>query len=120
MVCSKCAAVLVVLLNKPNSSHVFIDAKQYQDLPTGGLLVRCSDLTELCTLIEAELCNNIEKILHTSEVISILVTLILSKIQGKLECDYCKTLDFVVHLYINVSLQHILHVNSRKFISCNG
>ena len=53
MVCSKCAAGLFGLLNKANSSHVFIAAKKYQDLPTGGL-VPSSDLMEVCTLIEAE------------------------------------------------------------------
>ena len=68
MVCSKCAAGLVGLLNKANSSHVFIAAKQYQDLPTGGLVVPSSDLMEVCILIEAEFCNNIEKILHMSKV----------------------------------------------------
>ena len=63
MVCSKCAAGLVGLLNKANSSYVFIAAKQYQDLPTVGL-VPSSDLIEVYTLIEAEFLNNIEKILH--------------------------------------------------------
>jgi len=53
MVCSKCAAGLVGLLNKVNSSHVFIAAKQYQDLPTGGLVVPSLDLMEVCILIEA-------------------------------------------------------------------
>jgi len=66
---------------------VFIAAKQYQDLPTGGLVVPSSGLTEVWILLEAEFCNNIEKILHMSKVRSILVTLILSKIQGKFECD---------------------------------
>ena len=44
MVCSKCAASLAGLLNKVNSSQVFIAAKQYQDLRTGGLVVPSSDL----------------------------------------------------------------------------
>ena len=66
MVCSKCAAGLIGLLNKANSSHVFIAAKQYQDLPTSGLVVPSSDLTEVCTLIEADFCINIVKIIHTS------------------------------------------------------
>jgi hypothetical protein len=69
-----------------NSSQVFIAAKQYQDLPTGGLVVPSLDLMEVCILIETEFCNNIEKILHMSKVSFILVTLMLSKIQGKLEC----------------------------------
>jgi len=43
MVCSKCAAGLVGLLNKANSFHLFIAAKQYQDLPTGGLVVPTVD-----------------------------------------------------------------------------
>ena len=120
MVCSKCAAGLVGLLNKANSSHLFIAAKHYQDLPTGSLVVPSSDLMEVCILIEAELCNNIEKILHMSKVSSILVTLMLSKIQGKLECDSCKTLQFVVHLYINIRLHHVLRVNIREFNSCKG
>jgi len=49
MMCSECAAGFVGLLNKANSSHVFIAAKQYQDLPTGGLVLPCSDLTESST-----------------------------------------------------------------------
>jgi len=53
MVCSKYAAVLVGRLSKANSSYLFIAAKQYQDYPTGGLVVPISDLTEVCTLIEA-------------------------------------------------------------------
>jgi len=99
MVCSKCAAGLVGLLSKANSSHMFIAAKQYQYLPISGIVVLSSDLTEVCTLIQAECHNNNEKILHMSKVKSILVTLMLSKIQEKLECDSCKTLQFVVHLY---------------------
>jgi len=67
MVCSKWTAVFIV-------------AKQYQDLPTGSLVVLSSDLMEVYILIEAELCNNIEKILRMSKVSSILVTLMLSKI----------------------------------------
>ena len=62
---------------------MFIAAKQYQDLPTGGL-VPSSDLMEVRILREAEFCNNIEKIPHVSKASSMLVTLILSKIQGKL------------------------------------
>ena len=100
-------------LKKANYSHVFIAAKQYQDLPTGGLVVPSSDLMEVCILIEAEFCNNIEKILHISKASSILVTLKLSKIQGKLECDSCKRLQLVVHLYINIRLHHVLRVNIR-------
>jgi len=119
MVCSKCAAGLVGLINKVNSSQVFIAAKQYQNLHTGGLVVPSSDLMEVCILIEAEFCN-IEKILHMSKVSSILVTLMLSKIQGKLERDSCKTLEFVVHLYINIHLHHVLLVNIREFNSCKG
>jgi len=119
-VCGKCAAGLVGLLNKANSFHVFIAAKQYQNIPTGVLVVLSSDLTEVCTLIEAEFRNNVEKILHISKVNSILVTLMLSKIQGKLECDYCKTLQFVLHLYINILLCHVLPVDSRQFNSCKG
>jgi len=99
---------------------MFIVAKQYQDLPTGSLVVLSSDLMEVCILIEAEFCNNIEKILHMSNVRSILVTLMLSMIQGKLECDSCKTLQFVVHLYINIRLQHFLYVNIKEFNSCKG
>jgi hypothetical protein len=91
MVCSKCAAGLVGVLNKANSSHVFIAAKQYQDLATVGL-VPSSDLMEVSTSIEAKFINIIEKILHVSKVRSILVTFILSKIQGKLECDSCNTI----------------------------
>ena len=120
MVCSKCVAGLVGLLNKVNSSHVFITAKQNQDLPTGGLAVPSSDLMEVCILIEAEFCNNIEKILHMSKASSILVTLKLSKIQGKLECDYCKRLQLVVHLYINIRLHHVLRMNVREFNSWKG
>ena len=92
---------------------MFIAAKQYQDRPTGGLIVPSSDLMEVCILIEAELCNNIEQILDMGNVRSILITLILSKIQGKLKCDSCKTLQFVVHLYINIHLYHVLRVNVR-------
>ena len=47
-----------LFLNKVNSSHVFIAAKQYQDFPTGGLVVP----TEISILTEAEFHNNIEKI----------------------------------------------------------
>ena len=75
---------------------MFIPAKQYQDLLNGVLVVPSSDLMEVCILIEAEFCNNIEKILQMSKVKSILVTLMLSKIQGKLECDSFNTLQFVV------------------------
>jgi len=63
-------------LKKANSSHVFIAAKQYQDLPTGSLIVPSSDLAKVCTLI-AEFRNNIENILHMTKVISIPVTLML-------------------------------------------
>jgi len=78
MLCSKCAAGLVGLLNKANSSHGFIAAKQYQHFPTCDLIVVSrSDLMEVCTLIEAEFLNNIEKILHMREVRSRLVTLML-------------------------------------------
>jgi len=119
-VCSKYAAGLVGLLNKVNSSHVFIAAKHYPDLPTGGLVVPSSDLMEGCTLIEAEFCNNIEKILHMIKVSSILVTLMLSKIQGKLESDSCKTLQFVVQLYINIRLHNVVCVNSGEFNSWKG
>ena len=66
---------------------MFIAANQYQDLPTGGLALPSLDLTEVCTLKEAEFRNSIEKILYISEVRFLLVTLMLSKIQGKLECD---------------------------------
>ena len=113
MVCSKCAPGLVGLLNIANSSSVFIAVRQYQDLLTRGLVIPSSDLMEVCIFTEAEFCNNIEKILHMSKVRSILVTLMLSKIQGKLECDSWKTLLFVVHLYINIRLRHVLRVNSR-------
>jgi len=68
---------------------------------------------EVCILIEAEFCNNVEKILHMSKVSFILITLMLSKIQGKLECNSCKTLQLVVHLYINIRLHHVLSVNIR-------
>ena len=44
----------------------------------------------------------------------------LSKIQGKLECNTFKTLQFVVHLYINIHLHHVLRVNSREFNSSKG
>jgi len=74
---------LIGLLNKTNSSQVFIVAKQYQDLPTDGLVVPSSDLMEVCILIEAEFCNNIENILHMSKVSFILITIMLSKILGK-------------------------------------
>jgi len=117
---SKCAAGLIGLLNKANSSHLFIAANQYHDHRTGGLVVPSSDLMEVAILIEAEFCNNIEKIFHMSKVSFILITLILSKMQGKLECDSCKTLEFVVHLYINIRLHHILCVNIRVFYSCKG
>jgi len=40
----KRTAGLVDVLNKANSSHVFIAAKQYQDLTTGGLVVSSSDV----------------------------------------------------------------------------
>ena len=63
---------------------MFIAANQYHDRPTDGLAVPNSDLMEVCLL-----CNNFEKILHMSKVNSILVTFMLSKIQGKLECDSC-------------------------------
>jgi len=74
MICSKWASDLVGLLNKVNSSHLFITAKQYQDLPTGSLVVPSSNLMEMCILKEAEFCNNIEKILHMSKVSFILIT----------------------------------------------
>ena len=51
MVCSKFAAGLVGLLNKVNSSQVFIVAKEYQDLPTSGLVVPSSDLMKVCTFL---------------------------------------------------------------------
>jgi len=89
MVCSKCAAGLVGVLNKANISLWFIAAKQYQDIPNDGLVSR-SDLTEVNTLIEAEFRNNIEKIIHLSKVRSRLVTHMLSKLKGKLECYSCK------------------------------
>jgi len=66
MVCSKWAAGLVGILNKANSSSAFIAAKQYQDLPTGDLVIPSSNSMEVYILIEAEFCNNIEKILHMS------------------------------------------------------
>jgi len=113
IVCCKFAAGLVDVLNKANSSRVFIAANQYHDRPTGGLVVHSSDLMEVFILIEAEFCNNIEKILHMSKVSSILVIFMLSKIQGKLECDSCYTLQFVVHLYLNIHLHHILRLNIR-------
>jgi len=94
MVCSKCTAGLVGLLNKANSSHVFIPAKQYQDLPNVGLVVPSSDLMEVCTLIEAKFLNNIEKILHMNKVSSILVSLMLSKIQGLCNYDF----KFKIHI----------------------
>jgi len=112
MVCSKCAEGLAGLLNKANFSRMFIAAKQYQDLPTGGL-VPSSYLTEVRTLIEAEFLNNIENIIYMSKVRSMLVTLMLSKIQGKFECDFCNTLQFVVDFYINIRLHHVLCVNRR-------
>ena len=99
MVCSKCNRGLAGLLSTANSSHVFIAAKRYQDLPTGGLVVPSS----VCTLKQ-----NSVIILKRS----ILVTLMLSKIQGELECDSCKTLQFVVHLYINIRQRHVLRDHS--------
>ena len=75
-VCGICAAGLVGVLNKANSSHVFFAAKQYQDLPTDGHVVPSSDSREVFTLIEAQFRNNVEKILHMSKVRSILVTLL--------------------------------------------
>ena len=73
----KCAAGLVGVLNKANSSRGFIPAKQYQDLPTGGILVTSSGLMEVCILIliEAEFRDNIEKILLMSKVRSRLATI---------------------------------------------
>jgi len=71
---------------------MFIAAKQFKDLPTGSLVVLSSDLMEVCILMEAELCNNIEKILHVSKVSFILITLMPSKIQGRLERDSCHTI----------------------------
>ena len=73
MVCSKCDAGLVGVLNKANSSHGFIATKQDQYIPIGGLVSR-SNLMEVCALIEAEFHNNIEKILHMSKVRSRLIT----------------------------------------------
>jgi len=73
---------------------MFIAAKQYQDLPTGGHVVSSSDLKEVWTLIEAEF-HNVEKILHVNKDRSRLVTLMLTKLQAKLECDSWKTLQFV-------------------------
>jgi len=119
-VCSKCVAGLDGVLNQANSSHVFIAVVLYQDLPTGGLIVPSSYLTGVCTLIEAKFRNNIEKIPHISKASSILVTLMLSKIQEKLECDSCKTLRFVVHLYNTIRHHHVLLVNSREFKCCKG
>ena len=75
---------------------------------------------KVCILIEAEFCNNIEKIPDMSKLRSRLVTLTLSKLQGKVECDYCKTLQFVVHLYSNIGLHHVLRVNSRVFNCFKG
>ena len=60
MVCSKWTAGLVGLLHKANSTHVFIAAKQYQDLSTVGL-VPSSDLMEVRTLIEAEFLNILKR-----------------------------------------------------------
>jgi len=87
IVCSKCAAGLVGLLNKANYSHAFIAAKQYQDLPTGGLVVH--RFNGNVYIDRSRILYYIEKILHVSKVRSILVTLMLSKIQGKFECDSC-------------------------------
>lgn len=38
--------------------------------------------------------------------------------KGKLELNSCKTLEFVVHFYISISLHLVLHVNSRYINSC--
>ena len=48
--------------------HLFIAAKQYQDLPTDGHVVPSSDSREVFTLIEAQFRNNVENILHMSKV----------------------------------------------------
>ena len=84
LVCSKCASACLLLVS---SINIFL-----------------LDFTEVCTLIEAEFRNNIE-------VRSRLITLMPSKIQGKLECDSCKTLHLVVNLYIKIRLYHVLCVN---------
>jgi len=63
--------------------------------------------------MEIEIRNNIEKILHMSKVI--LVTPLPTKLQVKLECD--STLEFVVLLYINIRLNHVLRVNIKEFNS---
>jgi len=55
--------------------------------------------------MEAKFRNNVEKILHMSKVRCKLVTLMVTKLPGKLECDSCRTFEFVVH--------DVLHVNSR-------
>ena len=68
----------------------------------------------MCTLIEVEFPNNVEKILNVCKVSTRLVTVMLTKYQGKLECDYCKTLEPVVHLYINIRLQYVLNDINRK------
>ena len=57
--------------------------------------------------MEIEIRNNIEKIPHMSKVI--LGTPLPTKLQVKLECD--STLEFVVLLYINIRLNHVLCVN---------
>jgi len=76
---------------------VFIAAKEYQDCPIAGHVVPNSDLAEVYTLTETDIRNNVENIPHKSKVRCRLVTLMLTKLQGKLECDCCKTLQFVVY-----------------------
>jgi len=57
---------------------VFIAAKEYQDFLTGCHVVPSSYLKEVCTLIEAEFRNNVEKMIHMSKVRCRLVTLMLT------------------------------------------
>jgi len=70
-------------------SHMFYAAKQYHILPTCSYVVSSSYLKEVCKLIEAEFQNNVEKILHVSKVRCILITPMMTMLQGKLKCGSC-------------------------------
>jgi len=94
---------------------------QYERITGEGLFVPAIYLQHLCSNIELQYGNVIDRVLHVSKIRSHNVTSIMKNADIPQEFKrLCHIMDLIVNLYANIHLHHSLRENNREFKSVKG